>query len=149
MVLFKVVILCFLLNFVLTQEPTQGIRATWIPVTWGDTSSTSAQETMESLSNLGVNRVYIDVWNNGKTYFNSSTMYNFIGSDGIGTDQLAWGVQYAKQYGMEVYAWFEYGNMAAYNSISTPFAQKVSKLNNGFLFKIYLLENYELYRLRN
>lgn len=119
------VILSVLIYFVLAQEPTQGIRATWIPVSWGDTTSAGAQQTMQSLSNLGVNRVYISVWNNGKTYFNSSTMYDLVGSGGIGTDQLSWGVKYAKQYGMEVYAWFEYGNMAAYQSISTPFAQKV------------------------
>ena len=118
-------LLVVLLCGVCGQEVTKGIQATWIPVSWGDTSATSAQATMSQLASKGVNRVYIDVWNNGKTYFNSSTMYDLVGPGGIGTDQLSWGVQYAKQCGMEVYAWFEYGNMAAYNTISTPFAIKV------------------------
>src|SRR5690349_174799 len=74
------------------REESVGKRCTWIPVSQYDTSETSTNQTMFALSHFGVNRVYIDVWNQGITYFNSTTMYNLIGNEGIGPNQLSWGV---------------------------------------------------------
>ena len=107
------------------REESIGKRCTWIPVSQYDTTESNTNKTMFALSQFGVNRVYIDVWNQGLTYFNSTTMFNFIGNEGIGPNQLSWGVKYAKLYGLEVFAWFEYGNIAAYSSVNNPFAEKV------------------------
>ena len=125
---FLLIALCF--AFVLAQqERTAGKRATWVPTSWGDGSAASADSTFATFKSQGVNRVYIDVWNNGKTYFNSSTMYALIGNAGIGSNQLKWGADAASKYGIELFAWFEYGLMASYGGpTSNAFAQKANSL---------------------
>jgi len=83
---------------------------------------------MSYLKSQGVNRVYVDVWNQGRTYFNSPAMLKLVGQGGIATDQLSWEVKYAKQNGLQVYAWFEYGLMAAYLEVNNDFARKAQSL---------------------
>jgi uncharacterized lipoprotein YddW (UPF0748 family) len=103
------------------------VKATWIPVS----SFQNASQTTARLTNLkwrGVDRVYVDSWNNGKTYFNSSTMYDFVGVEGIApnTQEFSFTVKTAHRLGMEVFAWFEYGLMSAYeNASGNAFALKV------------------------
>lgn len=96
---------------------------------------------MQALAAAGVNRVYLDVWNQGKVYFNSSTMANLVGTAGLGTDQLSWGVANARQNGLQVFAWFEYGFMSAYGSPDNAFAQyaqqqgwQLGTTSNGFVW---------------
>eukprot|EP01099_Mayorella_cantabrigiensis_P007342 TRINITY_DN6506_c0_g1_i1.p1 TRINITY_DN6506_c0_g1~~TRINITY_DN6506_c0_g1_i1.p1 ORF type:complete len:270 (-),score=54.42 TRINITY_DN6506_c0_g1_i1:67-822(-) len=56
-------------------------------------------------------------------------MYKFVGSAGISRDLLSWAVKYAKQYKLEVFAWFEYGCIAAYSTTSgNAFATQAQKL---------------------
>ncbi len=66
--------------------------------------------------------MYVDVWNQGITYFESATMRSLVGSTGIGADHLAWALEAGNYFGIEVYAWFEYGLMPSYGSINNDFA---------------------------
>lgn len=111
---------------------TDGKRAVWIPVTWGLANETQTQQTMRNLAAKGVNRVYVAVWNQGKTYFNSPSMEQFVGADKradvIGRDLLSWAIKYAKESNLEIYAWFEYGFIAAYEKNFNTFATKAKSL---------------------
>jgi len=100
----------------------------WIPVSWGVANETQTQQTMQNLAAKGVNRVYVAVWNQGKTYFKSPSMEQFVGADGIGRDLLSWAIKYAKESNLEIYAWFEYGFIAAYTKNSNAFATKAKSL---------------------
>ena len=77
---------------------------------------------MSALKNEGVRRVYVDVWNNGVVYFNSTTMHNIV-STGVGNDHLLWALEAGNHFGIEVYAWFEYGLMTSYGGINNDFAR--------------------------
>lgn len=109
------------------REPTAGVKATWVVQNQCDTEAKCAS-TMAGLRLRGVNRVYFNVWNKGKVFFNSPTMRNFAGSGGLGPDQLTWAVKYARQNGMKIFAWFEYGLIAAFQSVNNDFARKAQTL---------------------
>eukprot|EP01100_Stratorugosa_tubuloviscum_P002345 TRINITY_DN1547_c0_g1_i1.p1 TRINITY_DN1547_c0_g1~~TRINITY_DN1547_c0_g1_i1.p1 ORF type:complete len:332 (-),score=170.46 TRINITY_DN1547_c0_g1_i1:69-1064(-) len=109
-------------------EGTAGIRATWVSIYKHNTSPQDTYNSFQQLKSNGVNRVYVDVWNNGIVYFNSSTMRNFAGNGCIGPDHLQWAVDAGSQLGLQVYAWFEYGLMACYGTSATgTFATTASK----------------------
>ncbi len=77
------------------------------------------------LKKKGVNRVYVDVWNQGKVYFQSPTMETLVSSGGVADDHLLWALQAAKIVGdIDVYAWFEYGLMPSYGGINNEFAEE-------------------------
>lgn len=75
---------------------------------------------MHSLAAKGVTRLYVDVWNNGRAYFNSPALREFAGDAALGPDHLSWFLQASQALGqtMEIYAWFEYGFMACYGASS-------------------------------
>ena len=98
------------------------VQATWLPVSYESSSQESWYSMMSNLKDEGVNRVYVDVWNQGKVYFSSETMMNSVGETGIATDLLSWTLAAAEDLDMEVYAWFEYGLMPAYGSLNNDFA---------------------------
>jgi len=75
-------------------------------------------DTVRELAAHGINRLYVDTFNNGKVYFNSSAMAAFAGPGALGPDRLGMYMDAAKDFGMEVYGWFEYGLMANYGSTS-------------------------------
>lgn len=72
---------------------------------------------MVNLQNLGFNRVYLDVWNQGTVFFNSPTMM----ATGLasGDDRLGWATQNCSDFTGDIFAWFEYGLIAAYGSVSS------------------------------
>lgn len=75
---------------------------------------------MTSLQGIGVDRIYLDVWNQGNVYFESPTMAGVV-PECVRDDRLAWALDCAGFDG-EVVAWFEYGLIAAYGSLdSNPF----------------------------
>jgi uncharacterized lipoprotein YddW (UPF0748 family) len=80
-------------------------------------------EQMATLKAEGIGRVYVDVWNSGVVYFESKTMQSTVGSTGIGDDHLKWTLDAGNYFGIEVYAWFEYGLMTSYGSIDNDFAR--------------------------
>jgi len=101
------------------------MKATWLPVSYDMGSSSQVEALVSSLKSEGVNRIYVDVWNQGKVYFNSSTMSNYVGSSGVGYDHLGWALDAANKVGgIEVFAWFEYGLIAAYGSYNNSFANQ-------------------------
>ncbi len=115
---------------------TQSVRAAWIAHIQCPTES-ACENVLKSLGSFGITRVYVCAWNNGKVYFNSSVMLHAVGAGGIGENIVGWAQKYAKKYGIpEVYAWFEYGMMAAYNNLTSPFAKFAQK--NGWIMGKHL-----------
>jgi len=107
------------------------MQATWLPTSYIETED-AVWEVMTSLKQKGIKRVYVDVWNSGVVYFNSSTMRELVGDSGIGRDLLLWSLSAGKELGIDVYAWFEYGLMTSYGSINNDFA-KISESNGWIL----------------
>lgn len=105
------------------------LQATWLPVSYHTNTLEDVNATLRSLSDHGVRRIYVDVWNQGVVYFQSPTMEVFMkdkSTPTVGRDILDWTLQLAPRYGMEVIAWFEYGLMAAYSSVEgNAFAMEV------------------------
>jgi len=116
------------------------LQAAWLPVTYNCSTPSSVQATLTNLANHGVQRVYVDVWNQGTVYFNSSTMASLLGqgSAAQGRDLLRWTLEAAAGLDMEVIAWFEYGLTCSYQDLSNVFAAAVNKkgwvlgLHNSF-----------------
>jgi len=99
------------------------VKGTWLPNSYQSTTNETMFTTMSNLKIEGVQRVYVDVWNQGVTYFESSTMRALVGAGGIGEDHLQWALDAGQVYGIEVHAWFEYGLMPSYGSINNDFAK--------------------------
>lgn len=101
---------------------TTKIRAAWL-----DQSQIPDEKSVEDVIKImkenGINRVYVSSWKNGHTFYNSTTLYNAIGEIGILRPLLQWTVKYAHPVNIEVYAWFEYGYIASYSNLTTPFGQ--------------------------
>jgi autotransporter-associated beta strand protein len=105
------------------------VRATWITTT-GYTTSTSdiynaqtTDATFASLRSIGLNTVYMDMWRNGNTYFQSPTNAAITGSlmdPATGTRDIdADAILQAHRNQMTVMGWFQYGLMAAYGNPSS------------------------------
>lgn len=100
-------------------QSSESVRATWIDRSQFDfcrenetCKELAMDQLLYNLSYFKLTRVYIDTWNYGKVFFNSSFMRSTVGESGIGSQLIPWAVKYAKKYHMEVYAWFQYGMMA-------------------------------------
>ena len=108
------------------------VKSTWIPVSYDQSNEAAVQELMNNLKEIGITRVYVDVWNQGTVYFNSPEM-NALLPDGTGSgdDHLKWTLSAASEVGIEVYAWFEYGLIAAYGGINNGFAKVAT--DNGWI----------------
>ena len=112
-----------------TAAPVDGaigdVLATWISRHEGCRSAQEANTTIAALAAKGINRIYVDVWANGAVYFNSPTAAAAGATQG--GDQLGFCLDAARaQTGgaMQVWAWFEYGLMAAYGApTSNAFAR--------------------------
>jgi uncharacterized lipoprotein YddW (UPF0748 family) len=77
------------------------------------------------LKALGINRVYVCVWNNGVLTYRSQYYESFTGMTS-NKDTLQYYVQSGRALGIQVFAWFEYGLMSKYNQYDGAFA-KVAK----------------------
>lgn len=65
----------------------------------------------------GIKRVYFNVWADGNIYAESQTA---IDNGAIYVDdRLGWAIQSARTYGLEIYAWLEYGTQANYGSLNS------------------------------
>lgn len=102
-------------------------QAAWIPSSYNSTSSEQLCSQMMALQETGIDRVYIDVWNQGTAYYKSPTMdaAGLLGSS-FGGDRLLWASECSTFTG-DVFAWFEYGLIAAYGSINNEFAEYAQK----------------------
>ena len=100
------------------------VTATWLSHYQGCRTPVEANTTLAALAAKGMNRVYVDVWANGAVYFESATAAAARATQG--EDQLGncLDAARAQQTSMEVFAWFEYGLMAAHGtSTANNFAQ--------------------------
>ena len=100
----------------------EDFRAAWIPSSSDCTTSEQLCDQMVALQEVGINRVYLDVWNQGKVYFASPTMEAAGLNTSVGDDRLRWASECDSFQGAVV-AWFEYGLIAAYGSINNAFAE--------------------------
>ena len=92
------------------------VRATWLPVSVPAASPGDMRDVLAALSSTGVNRIYVDVWNNGRAYFNSSSVSRFAGDRALAADRLRWAVDAGASLSVEIVAWMEYGLMACYGA---------------------------------
>ena len=123
------VCLCLSLLFTTSTCTNTNILATWLPVSYGTASAAEVDDTIKNLASHGVQRVYVDVWNNGNVYFQSPTMEDLLrdrGGGGIGRDILSWSLESGSKYKVEIVAWFEYGLMCSYDNLQGTFASYAS-----------------------
>jgi uncharacterized lipoprotein YddW (UPF0748 family) len=97
------------------------IRGVWLTTTDSQVFNTSKNiaEAMDFLANTGFNVVFPVVWNNGATLYPSRLMRDTVGREidprFTGRDPLAELIQAAKNVGLAVIPWFEYGFACSYN----------------------------------
>eukprot|EP00095_Tigriopus_kingsejongensis_P002877 maker-scaffold52_size450388-snap-gene-3.18 protein:Tk02877 transcript:maker-scaffold52_size450388-snap-gene-3.18-mRNA-1 annotation:"hypothetical protein LOTGIDRAFT_233333" len=101
------------------------VIGTWVSRYNFHGSAGEIEQGFSALAAKGVNRVYFNIWADGNLYAESST----ASSNGVimAGDRLGMAIDIAKQYGLEIYAWFEYGTQASYgqlNSFSSTAASK-------------------------
>jgi uncharacterized lipoprotein YddW (UPF0748 family) len=114
-------------------------RATWFAIDNGQAPNVTAAD-MAFLKSIGIQRIYVDVWNNGLVYFKSPSMEKLAPNGTFGGDFLGRMVALAAAQDIEVVAWFEYGFMASYqsaNSFSEVARSKgwiLGTTSNGFVY---------------
>ncbi|ESO96265.1 hypothetical protein LOTGIDRAFT_174920 [Lottia gigantea] len=120
---------CYSLNICNFCFKTYG---TWISRYQHHQTEQIVKSAFKDLKAVGITRVYINIWANGNIYAKSSTAK----SNGVNMprDALEWAVNAGKTYGLEVFAWFEYGTQAESGLIpSSKFATESDK--KGWLLK--------------
>jgi uncharacterized lipoprotein YddW (UPF0748 family) len=103
-----------------TFKASTNFKAAWLPSSYRASNQSDLCGQLAELEEVGITRVYIDVWNQGKVYWASDIMANKVGASSVGTDRLLWASECASR--LEIYAWFEYGLMASYGSLNNPFS---------------------------
>jgi uncharacterized lipoprotein YddW (UPF0748 family) len=126
MKIFRIVILLFIVSFVslnaqnLSNPETRGV---WITGNYLQGGSDAIESMIKGLSDANFNTIFIDVWYSGSTIYPSSVVSSAGGpkqnSVFIGKDPLRTTIDIAHKYGIEVFAWFEYGFSVGYSSDST------------------------------
>jgi uncharacterized lipoprotein YddW (UPF0748 family) len=137
------VVACLRVSISLAASPE--VRATWITTT-GYTDSTSdiynaatTDATFSTLRSIGINTVYMDMWRNGYTYFESPTNAAITGHEedpGMGSrDMLADAVMQARLNQMSLFGWFQYGFMAGYGNPGASNTVSGYMEKNGWLLQ--------------
>ena len=99
------------------------VRSVWIP-TPRHTGFFEPKETIAShlkeLSDVGINTVYVVMWNQGRTFYKSPALKELIGVEiderMAGRDPLQEVITAAKPLNIKVYAWFEFGFATDHNN---------------------------------
>ena len=101
----------------------RGFRAAWIPSSYNAASPAALCSQLQALQAVGFDRVYLDVFNNGVVYFNSTTVHaaglGGAGGGVLGADRLRWATEECAGFHGDVFAWFEYGFMVQYGQAPT------------------------------
>mmetsp|Transcript_49142 Transcript_49142/g.63093 ORF Transcript_49142/g.63093 Transcript_49142/m.63093 type:complete len:320 (+) Transcript_49142:91-1050(+) len=124
--------LCCLWSFTLASSSC--LQATWLPNSYESSSNETIFNMMSSLKDEGIQRVYVDVWNQGNVYFSSPTIQSIVPSS-QGDDHLLWALNAGKMLNIDVFAWFEYGLMTSYGGLNNGFAQYAN--NQGWILGEY------------
>lgn len=97
------------------------IRGVWLTTTDSQVlrSQHNIAEAMDFLATTGFNVVFPVVWNKSATLYPSPTMRQTFGREidplSVGRDPLAEIVKEARQVGLKIIPWFEYGFASSYN----------------------------------
>ena len=101
--------------------------AAWIPSSYDAATPEELCAQLVSLQETaGVDRAYLDVWNQGTAYFARPTLAaaGLGNSSAQGDDRLGWAAQECPAFQGDIVAWFEYGLISAYGSAAgNPFAE--------------------------
>ena len=119
------------------------IRGTWVTTTGITAGAIATPATTATnfakLRAIGLNTVYQDIWRNGTTYFNSTTLKNMDGvtiASDAGRDVLADTLIQAHRNGMSEYGWLQYGFATEYANGATPVnALSKKMIANGWLLQ--------------
>jgi uncharacterized lipoprotein YddW (UPF0748 family) len=103
--------------------PNPQTRGVWISGSYLQGGPSAIETLMRNLSAANFNTIYVDVWYQGSTIYPSQVVQDAGGPVQnpvfAGTDPLKTTIQIAHQYGIEVFAWFEYGFMVGNSGDST------------------------------
>ncbi len=103
--------------------PNPETRGVWISGSYLQGGSNSIENVIRNLSQANFNTIYVDVWYRGSTIYPSQVVQDAGGPlqnpSFSGSDPLETTIQIAHRYGMEVFAWFEYGFMVGNSGDST------------------------------
>jgi uncharacterized lipoprotein YddW (UPF0748 family) len=95
----------------------------WITGNYLQNGSNAIETMIKGLSEANFNAIFIDVWYEGSTIYPSSVVKNAGGPEQnpvfVGKDPLRTTIDIAHKYGIEVFAWFEYGFSVGYSYDST------------------------------
>jgi uncharacterized lipoprotein YddW (UPF0748 family) len=98
------------------------MRGAWVTTTASTALNSRAdiKNTVATFKSAGLNRIFIDVYTNGRTVYPSTVMQNINGKlikEGFeGRDPLQEMIDEAHANNMKVYAWFEYGFSCSYSA---------------------------------
>ena len=102
--------------------PNPQTRGVWISGNYLQGGASAIETLMRNLSAANFNTIYVDVWYQGSTIYPSQVVQDAGGPLQnpffVGTDPLKTTIQIAHEYGIEVFAWFEYGFMVGNSSDS-------------------------------
>ncbi|MCC6672433.1 MAG: family 10 glycosylhydrolase [Planctomycetes bacterium] len=122
--------------------PRAEVRAAWVTTARSDAlaSPAATAATMQAHRAIGLNTVYVECWKRGATHYPSAAYARLMGKDrnpellpggalhggaGGARDLLGEVVLEAHRAGLLVLAWFEYGLMAAHQSMPNAFLERV------------------------
>ena len=104
----------------LSEPETRGV---WITGNFLEGGSDSIETMIKGLSDANFNTIFIDVWYNGSTIYPSTVVSSAGGPEQnpvfSGEDPLRNTLDIAHKYGIEVFAWFEFGFSVGYSYDST------------------------------
>lgn len=103
------------------DEPVRGVWLTNV-ASQALFSNENIQEAVSHMHSLGINTIFVVVWNKGNTMYRSQIMKELTGFEldptldplNTGRDPLQEVITAADRYGMKVFAWFEFGFAASY-----------------------------------
>ncbi len=102
--------------------PNPETRGVWISGNYLQGGPAAIETLMRKLSAANFNTIYIDVWYQGYTIYPSKVVQDAGGALQnpvfAGTDPLKTTIEIAHKYGIQVFAWFEYGFMVGHSSDS-------------------------------
>ncbi|MFN4110980.1 MAG: family 10 glycosylhydrolase [Ignavibacteria bacterium] len=130
----KLFVLILIINCNVSFTQIQEMRGTWLTNIDSNVlfSDKLIAEAMNYLSSIGINTVYVCVWNKGYTLYPSKVMNDHFGipiwQSFSGRDPLEKVIIEAHKNGIEVIAWFEYG-------LSSWYAQNQN--DSGHIIKKY------------
>ncbi len=111
------------------QQLSSPIRGTWITNVASDAlhSKKNIRKTVRLCKKMGLNTLFVVVWNDGVTMYPSKVVeaYTGIKQDPVfkGFDPIREIVKEGHRQGLQVHAWFEFGFSYAYKDTASPWFQ--------------------------